>query len=120
MHKKQPPDARNVDQLVLIVVPDELAGELGKKLSTEGFRFTLISASNGFLPTGTTCLMLGIFSDDNGRLIRLVGQVCKPKRRYIPATSHFGLGEGLSVNMIEAEIGSALIYIIPIESFEIL
>jgi uncharacterized protein YaaQ len=110
---------QNVDQLVLIAVPDEQAGELGKKLSGEGFRFTLINASNGFLPTGTTCLMLGIFSGDNARLMRLIEQICKTKRQYIPATNNFGMGEGLLMNMIEAEIGSALIYVLPIEFFEI-
>lgn len=119
MSKKQPPDVQNVNQLVLLAVPDEQAGELGKKLSGEGFRFTLISASNGFLPTGTTCLLLGIFSGDNDRLMRLVEPICKPKRHYIPATSSFGLGEGLPINMIEAEIGSALIYVLPVEFFEI-
>ncbi len=118
MPKSQLPDPGNVDQLVLIAIPDEMAGELGKKLSTEGFRYTLFSASNGFLPTGTTCLLLGIFSGDNGRLMRLLEQVCKPRRRFIPAASNFGLGEGLSLTMIEAEIGSALIYVLPVERFE--
>lgn len=119
MSKNQTPYAQNVNQLVLIAVPDEQAGELGKKLSAEGFRFTLISASNGFLPTGTTCLLLGIFSGDHDRLMRLVEPICKPKRHYIPATSSFGLSEGLPVSMIEAEIGSALIYALPVEFFEI-
>jgi uncharacterized protein YaaQ len=119
MTEKQTLHSGKVDQLVLIAVPDEQAGELGKKLSTEGFRFTLISASNGFLPTGITCLMLGIFSDDNDNLLRLVEQICKTKRRYIPAASHFGMGEGMPITMIEAEIGSTLIYVIPVESFDI-
>lgn len=119
MSEKQLPAAQDVNQLVLIAVPDEQAGELGKKLSGAGFRFTLISASNGFFPTGTTCLLLGIFCGDHERLMRLVEQICKPRRHYIPATSPFGLGEGLSMNMIEAEIGSALIYTLPVEFFEI-
>jgi uncharacterized protein YaaQ len=119
MSKKHPPDVQNVNQLVLIAVPDEQAGELGKKLSGEGFRFTLISASSGFLPTGTTCLLLGIFSGDNDRLMRLVEPICKTKRHYIPATSSFSLSEGLPMNMIEAEIGNALIYALPVEFFEI-
>lgn len=118
MPKNHPPNTGNVDQLVLIAVPDEQAGELGKKLSMEGFRFTLISASNGFLPTGITCLMLGIFSGDNGPLMRLVEKICKTKLRYIPATSDFSLGDGMSMTMIEAEIGSTLIYVIPVEIFE--
>ena len=108
----------NMDQLVLIAVPDEQAGKLEKKLSAKGFRYTLISASNGFLPTGFTCLMLGIFSGENGRLMHLVEQICKTKRHYIPASSNFGLGEGMSITMIEAEIGSTLIYVLPVEFFE--
>ncbi len=120
MPKIQPPYTENIDQLVLIAVPDEQAGKLEKKLSAKGFRHTLISASNGFLPTGFTCLMLGIFSGDNARLMHLVEQTCKTKRHYIPASSNFGLGEGISLTMIEAEFGRTLVYVLPVELFEAL
>jgi len=116
--KKTPPSTENVDQLVLIVVPDEQAGELGKKLVSEGFRLTVISASNGFLPSGTSCLMLGIYSGDNSRLMSLVDSVCKTRVRYIPASNQFGVAGGLPLTMIEAEVGSANVYVLPVEFYE--
>ena len=118
MPKKQPPSTENVDQLVLVVVPEEQAGDLGKKLVAEGFRFTVISASNGFLPSGTSCLMLGIHSEDNPYLMSLVEKVCKTRTRYIPASNQFGVAEGLPLTMIEAEVGSANVYVLPVEFYE--
>ena len=118
MSQKHVPSTENVDQLVLVVVPDEQAGELGKKMVAEGFRFTIISASNGLLPSGTSCLMLGINSGDNPQLMKLVESVCKTKRRYIPAQSQFGMAEGLPMTMIEAEVGSANVYALPIAYYE--
>lgn len=112
-----PPE--KVDQLVLVVVADEQAGDLGKLLVANGFRFTVISASSGLLPAGTSCLMLGIHSSLYSRLIALVEKVCKTRRRFIPAHVQFGLTEGLPLNMIEAEIGSANVYTLPVESYEI-
>jgi uncharacterized protein YaaQ len=109
-----------IDQLVLIVVPDEQAGELGKALVAAGFRLTVISASNGFLPSGSNCLMLGIAAGDAPRLLGLVEKVCKTRRRYIPTSSPFSGLEGAALNMIEAEVGSANVYTFAVESFEYL
>lgn len=118
MPEKLVPSDERVDQLILVVVAEEQAGELGKKLVAEGYRFTIISASNGFLPAGTKCLMLGIDSSRTPGLMKLVESVCKTRRRYIPAHSQFGVAEGLPLSMIEAEVGSADVYILPIESYE--
>jgi len=118
MSNKQGPSTEKVDQLVMVVVPDEQAGELGKKLVAEGFRFTVISASNGLLPAGTSCLMLGIDSADNRHLMQVVEKVCRTRRRYIPANSQFGVAEGLPLNMIEAEVGSANVYALAVDYYE--
>jgi len=93
MPENTKPTDEHVDQLILVVVAEEQAGELGKKLVAEGFRFTIISASSGFLPAGTSCLMLGINSARNADLMKLIESVCKTRRRYIPAHGQFGLAE---------------------------
>jgi len=118
MPENTKPTDEHVDQLILVVVAEEQAGELGKKLVADGFRFTIISASSGFLPAGTSCLMLGIHSDRSADLMKLIENVCKTRRRYIPAQGQFGLAGGLPMAMIEAEVGSADIYILPVESYE--
>jgi uncharacterized protein YaaQ len=107
-----------VDQLVLVVVSEEQAGELGKKLVAEGFRFTIISASSGLLPSGTSCLMLGTHSSLYDRLEKLIEKVCKTRRRFIPA-GQFGVSEGLPLSMIEAEVGSASVYTLPLDLYEV-
>jgi uncharacterized protein YaaQ len=107
-----------VNQLVLVVVSDEQAGTLSKKMIAENYRFTLITASNGLLPAGTTCLMLGINSSRNQALMDLVEAVCKTRRTYIPALGQFGVVEGALPSMIEAEVGSASVYVLPVEYYE--
>jgi uncharacterized protein YaaQ len=112
------PASEHVDQLILVVVTEEQSGELGKKLVAEKYRFTVISASNGILPAGTSCLMLGIASSRGPDLLKLIESVCKTRRRYIPAHSQFGMTEGIPLAMIEAEVGSANVYILPVEYYE--
>ena len=119
MPEKKMTTGENVDQLILVVVADEQAGELGKKLVADKFRFTIISASNGLLPSGTSCLMLGIDSARGKGLMKLIESVCKTRRRYIPAHSQFGVAEGFPMAMIEAEVGSANMYILPIDYYEV-
>jgi uncharacterized protein YaaQ len=111
--------AEIVDQLVLVVVSDEQASLVGKKLVADGFRFTIITASNGLLPAGTTCLMLGIHSGRNPRLVSLLETVCKTRRTYIPTQGQISLPQGMPPLMIEAEIGSASIYVLPVDYYEI-
>ena len=112
-------DASAVDLLVLIVVSDDQANQLGKKLVADGFRFTVITASNGLLPTGTSCLMLGIHSSRNAQLMDLVETVCKTRRTYIPAQGQIGPAIGMPPMMIEAEVGSASVYVIPVDTYEV-
>lgn len=118
MPEKKVSSAERVDQLMLVVVTEEQAGELGKRLVAGGYRFTIISASNGFLPAGTSCLMLGIDSARIPGLRKLIESVCKTRRRYIPANNQFGVAEGLPLSMIEAEVGSADIFILPVDYYE--
>jgi uncharacterized protein YaaQ len=118
MAEKTPDSAENVDQLVLVVVSDEQAGPLGKKLVADGFRFTIITASNGLLPEGTTCLLLGIHSESNPRLMKLVESICKTRRTYISIQGQMGIPQGMPPNMIEAEVGSASIYVLPVDYYE--
>jgi uncharacterized protein YaaQ len=118
MTQSSPGDqTESVDQLVLVVVNDEQAGQLGKKLVAQGFRFTLITASSGLLLAGTTCLLLGIHSGRNPALMGLIESVCKTRRTFIPALGQMGLPEGMPLHMIEAEVGSAAVYILPVETY---
>jgi uncharacterized protein YaaQ len=119
MRNSAPDGAQKVDLLVLAVVSDDQAGTLGKKLIAEGFRFTIITASNGLLPAGTTCLMLGIPSSQNSRLMSLIESVCKTRRTFIPTQGQIGIPSAFPPLMIEAEVGSASVYILPVETYEV-
>jgi uncharacterized protein YaaQ len=118
MNQTFPENDEHVNQLVLVVVSDEQASLVTKKLVADGFRFTLITASNGLLPTGTTCLMLGIHSARGPALMDLVESVCKTRRTYIPTLGQMGLPMSMPPNMIEAEVGSASIYVLPVVYYE--
>jgi uncharacterized protein YaaQ len=119
MSQVPPDNSETVDQLVLVVVSDEQAGLVSRKLVAEGFRFTLITAANSLLPAGTTCLMLGIHAARGPRLMALVESVCKTRRTYIPTQGQIGLGAAFPPQMIEAEVGSASLYVLPVDYYEV-
>lgn len=118
MTEKNIPMDEHVDQLIVLIVSDERAGALGKRVAKQGFRFTLVQAS-GLLQAGTTCMLLGISSARYAELLQLVEKVCKTRSAFIPSQGQFVLPEGLPPMMIEAQVGSALVFSLPIERYEI-
>ena len=106
-----------VNQLVVVMVFDEQASTLEKQLVKQGFRFTQVQAG-GLMQSGTVCLLLGIDSARHDQLAELIEKACKPRTRYVSSQERFVLPEGLPPMMIEAQVGSALVYTLPVERYE--
>lgn len=107
-----------INRLVMVMVADDQAKALGRLLVKQGFRFTLVQAG-GLMQTGTVCLLLGTDSARYDALKALVAKACKPRPQYIPSQGQFVMPEGLPPMLIEAQVGSALIYSLPIEYYEV-
>lgn len=108
----------DVDMLVVLVVSGLQAPQLLAKLTTEKFFFTKMDSLGGVIQEATICLLLGINHTRFEYLLEILGQFCQPVSQYIPAQIVNAPPEFLSMAMVEAQVGGAIVYTMNVEHFE--
>ena len=108
---------QKVDRLVVLVVSGLQAGSLMKDLLQEKLYFTVINSTGGLMNEAVVCLMLGLAEQRLPALLALVRQHCRPYRQFIPAQMR-PPGEFMSLPMVEAQLGGAMVYMMTVERFE--
>ncbi len=105
-----------VNLLVIVVVSGRQADELKSQLVRERFYFTQIDSSGGPLQEPTVCLLIGLNQARLDPLMGVVQAACKRFQEYIPVqlTPPAGLPP---MQMIEAQVGGALVYAVEVEQF---
>ena len=109
--------AMNINQLVIIIVSGIQAGDLMKRLTREKFYFTQIDSSGGLLQEPTLCLLIGLNDERITLLLALIKECCPRRRQFIPARVEVPQLQ-IPPMMIEAEVGGATTFTIPVELFE--
>jgi uncharacterized protein YaaQ len=112
----EPPD--KVDVLVILVASGLQAPQLMDHLSKEKFNFTKLDSFGGVIQESTICLLLGINQARMRSLLDLVNEYCQPVSQYIPAHMVNAPPEYLSMAMVEAKVGGAVLYSMNVERFE--
>jgi uncharacterized protein YaaQ len=107
----------NIDQLVIALVAGSQAGELMKRLLQEGFHFTQIDSSGGFLQEPTICMLIGLHHSRHAKLMELIRKYCHTRRQFIPARVDVPQLQVQPI-MIEAQVGGATIFTVNVELFE--
>ena len=105
-----------VNQLVIVTVAGEQAGELIQRLIQDGFHATQVDRGGLFQATPVS-LLIGLDRTDLLRLLTHIRECCCTQRRFIPAQAETAWVEGLGM-MIEAEVGGATICALGVERFE--
>jgi uncharacterized protein YaaQ len=112
----EPPE--KVDVLVILVASGLQAPQLMDQLSKDKFTFTKLDSFGGVIQESTICLLLGINQSRMQSLQDLVNEYCQPVSQYIPAHMVNAPPEYLSMAMVEAKVGGAVIYTMNVERFE--
>ena len=107
---------QTVNQLVIVTVTGEQLGELTQRLKQGGFYFTQVDRG-GLLQEIPVSLLIGIDRASLPRLLGLVRETCRTRRRFIPAQAEVPWLEGVGM-VIEAEVGGATICVLDVERFE--
>jgi uncharacterized protein YaaQ len=106
-----------IDQLFLITVMGEQAGELTQRLTRDGFQVTELNSSGGFLQETQVFLLVGFSHHRQPQLLRHIRECCRRQRRYIPAHLE-GSASLFHAAIIEAEVGGAVVFALNVERFE--
>lgn len=112
---KSPP---KIDILVILVISGLQAPQLMDRLNKERFNFTKMDSFGGVIQESTICLLLGINQSRMQLLQDIVSEYCQPVSQYIPAQMVSAPHEYLSMAMVEAKVGGAVLYTMNVERFE--
>ncbi len=105
-----------VDQIAFVIVSGRQSEDLMQHLIREHFYFTRIDSSGGILQEATICLLIGLNHAQMPVLFDLAEKYCHPFREFIPA--QISLSTGMPpLQMIEAQSGGALVYVLDVEQF---
>ncbi len=107
---------QTVNQLVLVTVAGEQLGELTERLKQADFYFTQVDRG-GLFQEIPVSLLIGLDRASLPRLLAVVRETCRTRRRFIPTQAEVPWLEGVGM-VIEAEVGGATIYALDVERFE--
>jgi uncharacterized protein YaaQ len=108
----------HIDSLVVLIISGLQAPQFLERLNQEKLFFTKLDSFGGVIQESTICLLLGVNHERLPLLHELVNQYCQPVSQYIPAQMVTAPPEYLSMAMVEAQIGGAILYSMKAERFE--
>ena len=106
----------SIDRLAITIVDGAQARNLMAALSAEGFRVTIVNATGGFLQDSLVTLFIGTEEEQLSRLFRLLAEHCPRRTRYVPMGVETAMASSYPT-MIEASMGGASVFVLPIEEF---
>lgn len=109
-------DPESIDRMAIAIVDGTQASNLLGALQSEGFRATPIDAVGGFLHDALVTLLVGMPAVHLPRFFALVRRYCPSRVRYVPVGVELALTPGYPM-MIEARVGGATVFVIPVERF---
>ena len=104
-------------KLIIAVINHDDAQIVQQQLMQNGFFFTKLSTSGGFLRTGNTTILIGVEDDKVQNAIDLISKYSKSRKQMIPTTSDLGMGLYPAMP-VEVIVGGATIFIINVEDFK--
>ncbi len=105
-----------VDRVAITITDGSQSRALVEVLNQEGFRTTVINAVGGFLHDSLVTLLVGLSHERLPHFFTLVRTYCPRRTRYVPMGAELTLAPGYPL-MIEAAMGGASVFILPVEDF---
>lgn len=105
-----------INRMAITIIDGGQSKELIKALNRDGFPVTVLDAVGGFLHEAVVTLIVGLPHNRLSRFFALVREKCPSRIRYVPMGVELSLSPGYPM-MIEARVGGATVFILPVERF---
>lgn len=105
-----------VNRMAIVIADGSQSRSLTQALTAQGFPVTLLDAVGGFLHEAVVTLLIGLPHDRLPQFCGLVREYCPSRSRYVPMGADFSLMPGFPM-MIEARLGGASVFVLPVEQF---
>ena len=94
-------------------------GKITEELIKAGFKFTVIGSTGGFLREGNTTFLIGIQSDEQQSLMKLVAQNCKTRDQLVNVMPFEAAPPGAFIpSPVKVPVGGAVVFVLGVEQFE--
>ncbi len=106
----------SIDRMAITIVDGGQSRDLLKALNARHFPVTTLDAVGGFLHEAMVTLMVGMSEARLPLFFTLLREKCPSRTRYIPMGVELSLSPGYPM-MIEARVGGATVFVLPVERF---
>ncbi len=106
-------------KLVLTVIHDRDKNKITETLLRNGFQFTKIGSTGGFLREGNVTLLIGVESKDLDRLLEIIGDSCKTREQFVNVLPPDAAPVGTFMpSPVKVLVGGAIVWVLDVERFE--
>lgn len=105
-----------IDRLAITITDGSQARGLVAALNEGGFSATIVDAVGGFLHDSLVTLLIGMPGERLEEFFSLVRTYCPRRTRFVPLGVEMAMAPGYPM-MIEAHVGGASIFVVPVEEF---
>ena len=106
-------------KLVIAVVHERDRQPVNDALVAQGFSFTNIASTGGFLREGNATFLIGVQDDDIERVLGVIADNSKTREQHVNVFPPTVEAMGACVpTPVEVEVGGAVCFVVPVERFE--
>jgi len=105
-------------KLLLVVIQDRDWPKVSDRLLEEGFQFTRIASTGGFLREGNITLLIGVEDEQVDTVLEVLQEECRTREQLVDTAPPVGepYGTGLGMPM-KVEVGGAIVFVLHVERF---
>ena len=106
-------------KLIIAIIHERDKQIVSDSLLQEGFKFTVIATTGGFLRDGNCSLLIGANDDQVDAVMEAIRGCCSAREQFVnqPPMDALGAG-GMLMNPVKVTVGGAIIFVVDVERFE--
>jgi len=106
-------------KLVITVVHDRDKNRITESLLRNGFKFTKIGSTGGFLREGNVTLLIGVQEEELEHCLQVIGESCKTREQFVNVLPPDAAPVGTFMpSPVRVLVGGAVVFVVDVERFE--
>ncbi|HXH60617.1 MAG TPA: cyclic-di-AMP receptor [Fimbriimonadaceae bacterium] len=105
-------------KLVVCIVHNRDRNKLTEELVREGYKFTVIGSTGGFLREGNTTLLIGVEDEQVAALKSIVQKSCKAREQMVNVMPFEAAPPGAFIpSPVKVPVGGAVMFLMNVDEF---
>ena len=105
-------------KLVVTVVHDRDKNRITESLVRNGFKFTQIGSTGGFLREGKLTLLIGVEDSEVDHCMQVIGDSCKTREQFVNILPPDAApGGNFMPSPVKVQVGGAVCFVLPVDQF---